>query len=300
MELKTILLISKLVLQVNDMVLLHNLKEANKRYIQRIDELEEKVDAAILMDLKAMQKCLEDFRKADAFTSSNVEFLRNTLRKYTGLPLEGKTAGVENRKIVATSYLGLITFENMSENPNQVLIARYVFRMFEASPGSAKKSFPEIHAEFFQPVCDKLEEQIQMDMAFVDRYCHSCLYAGGTELKQLCEILKRYQVSFDITDWKKGATSLPGKLAGAIANKAIGAVHIDCSTIIKVTEGIKLLSSSDTTKVLLSFLAGRIIYALKEQIPKYKETLIFKEIRKAAQEHLKSIDTEHIGHLPPE
>lgn len=256
------------------------------------------MDSAILMDLKAMQKCFQDFQKADAFTSSNLEYIQNTFRKYLGLPLKGTSGGVENRKIVANSYLGLIVIEKMSENPNQILIARYIFHMFEASPGSGKQSFPEIHEKFFQPVCDKIAEQAAMDLKFTEWYRSCWADAGSAGFKHLCEILRKYDVSFDITDWKKGAASIPGKAAGALANKAIGPVHIDFSTILKITESVKKASSSVMAQCLMDTVLDGVIYTLKMKMPKYQEDMIFREVRKAAKEYLKTIDTAHVAYLP--
>lgn len=302
MDPQTILLASKILLQVvgqvNNMVLISEFQEINEKYIRKIDALDEKLDSAILMDLTAMQKCFKDFQKADAFTSSNLEYIQNTFRKYLGLPLKGTTGGVENRKIVANSYLGLIVIEKMSAKPNQVLIARYIFHMFEASPGSGKRSFPEIHKEFFQSICDNVAEQIVMDLKFTEWYCFYWADAGMTELKHLCEILKKYDVSFDITDWKEGATSIPGKAAGILANKAIGPVHIDFSTIIKITEYVRRISSSVTTRCIMGTVLDGVIRVLKMKMPKYQEDVIFREVRKAAGEYLKTIDKAHVLYLP--
>lgn len=302
MDPQTILLASKILLQVvgrvNNMVLIREFQEANEKYIKKIDALDEKLDSAILMDLKAMQKCFKDFQKAEAFTSSNLEYIQNTFRKYLGLPLKGTTGGVENRKIVANSYLGLIVIEKMSENPNQILIARYIFHMFEASPGSGKRSFPAIHEKFFQSICDKIAEQVVMDLKFTEWYRSHWADAGMAELKHLCEILKKYDVSFDITDWKKGATSIPGKAAGALANKTIGPVHIDFSTIIKITEYVRRVSSSVMTQCIMGTVLDRVIYTLKMKMPKYQEDMIFRKVRKAAGEYLKTIDKAHVTYLP--
>jgi len=279
------------------MRLITEFKSFNQTCIKKLNELDAKVDSAILLDLKTAQKSFEDYQKANAFTKSNIEFLKNVFRKYQGLEIEKETGGIPNEAIVAGSYLGLVLLENMSENKNEVLIARYIFHMFEANPSFAKKCFPDIHHKFFQPVCDKICEAADQDLYLVEQYYH-CISLTENDFINIRNLMEKYDVSTYISDWTECATSLPGKLAGGLANKVIGPVHISGANIIQIIGLIRTLSSpGGVTQELICFIAKMMILLLKTKIPKITEENISKQLKKTATEYLEAIDTEHIDSL---
>lgn len=85
---------------------------------------------------------------------------------------------------------------------------------------------------------------------------------------------------------------------GSLVNKMIGPVHIDCSTIIKITEYVRRQSSSDMTRFIMCIVLDKVICALEMKMPKYQENMVFRKVRKAASECLKTIDTNHMDCLP--
>ena len=83
-------------------------KQLESKIFDRMDILEKKVDTVLIRDLLAANAALDDIKAVGHVSSEAITHVRKLYMGNTGLPLNQKTYGMDNSKIVVVSYLGLL------------------------------------------------------------------------------------------------------------------------------------------------------------------------------------------------
>lgn len=125
---------------------------------KKLDALIEMGQDQVLGRLIAANKKLATCIAAKAFTSQDIQTLEELYLPNTGLSKDGQTGAYSNSRIIAHSWWGLILLESQT-GADVIKIARYIVEMFDADFLLAKKTFPEICQEFYQPFIDKYDEE---------------------------------------------------------------------------------------------------------------------------------------------
>ena len=112
----------------------------------RLTSIESKLDDLILRDLRAAILALDDFTSLKTLDAHKLRTAEDLFRKNTGLSISASTGGIQNSRIVAMSYLGLIHVE-LLESCNAELIARYILHMFATGDDLATVCFPKIQED---------------------------------------------------------------------------------------------------------------------------------------------------------
>lgn len=121
------------------------------------DLIIQKIDDVIMRDFKS---AIEQFdncviaNKIDELDNIKLLFLNNI-----GLSSDGVTGGVDNTKIIALSYLGLIKI-NLLQKKDYELTSIYILRMFATGERFVRtECFPIIYEDLFKEQCGDIERQ---------------------------------------------------------------------------------------------------------------------------------------------
>ena len=104
-------------------------KQLESKIFDKMDILEKKVDTVLIRDLLAANAALDDIKAVGRGTPDQIAHIRKLYMGNTGLPLDQKTYGIENSKIVAASYLGLLQI-GIIQGEDERMLCRYILHMF--------------------------------------------------------------------------------------------------------------------------------------------------------------------------
>lgn len=104
-------------------------KQLESKIFDRMDILEKKVDTVLIRDLLAANAALDDIKAVGRGTPDQIAHIRKLYMGNTGLPLDQKTYGIENSKIVVASYLGLLQI-GIIQGEDESMLCRYMLHMF--------------------------------------------------------------------------------------------------------------------------------------------------------------------------
>ena len=104
-------------------------KQMESKIFDKIDLLEKKVDTILIRDLLAANAALDDIKAVGHGSKDMIAQIHKLYMSNTGLPLDQKTYGIENSKIVLASYLGLLQI-GILQGEDENLLCRYVLHMF--------------------------------------------------------------------------------------------------------------------------------------------------------------------------
>lgn len=104
-------------------------KQLESQIFDRIDILEKKVDTILIRDLLAANAALDDIKAVGGGAPDQIAHIRKLYIGNTGLPLDQKTYGIENSKIVVASYLGLLQL-GIIQREDEKMLCRYMLHMF--------------------------------------------------------------------------------------------------------------------------------------------------------------------------
>lgn len=104
-------------------------KQLESKIFDKIDLLEKKVDTILIRDLLAANAALDDIKAAGHGSKEMIAQIYKLYMSNTGLPLDQKTYGIENSKIVLASYFGLLQI-GILQGEDENLLCRYVLHMF--------------------------------------------------------------------------------------------------------------------------------------------------------------------------
>lgn len=104
-------------------------KQMESKIFDKIDLLEKKVDTILIRDLLAANAALDDIKAAGHGSKEMIAQIYKLYMSNTGLPLDQKTYGIENSKIVLASYFGLLQI-GILQGEDENLLCRYVLHMF--------------------------------------------------------------------------------------------------------------------------------------------------------------------------
>lgn len=103
--------------------------QLERKIFDRIDLLEKKVDTVLIRDLLAANAALDDIKAVGHASPETIAHVRKLYMGNTGLPLDQKTYGIENSKIVVASYLGLLQI-GILQGEGEKMLCRYMLHMF--------------------------------------------------------------------------------------------------------------------------------------------------------------------------
>lgn len=104
-------------------------KQLESKIFDKIELLEKKVDTVLIRDLLAANAALDDIKAVGHASPETIAHIRKLYMGNTGLPLDQKTYGIENSKIVVASYLGLLQI-GMIQGESEKMLCRYMLHMF--------------------------------------------------------------------------------------------------------------------------------------------------------------------------
>lgn len=104
-------------------------KQLESKIFDRIDLLEKKVDMVLIRDLLAANAALDDIKAVGSASPEAIAHVRKLYMGNTGLPLDQKTYGIDNSKIVVASYLGLLQI-GIIQGEDKKMLCRYILHMF--------------------------------------------------------------------------------------------------------------------------------------------------------------------------
>ena len=99
------------------------------KIFDKIDLLEKKVDTILIRDLLAANAALDDIKAVGHGSKDMIAQIYKLYMSNTGLPLDQKTYGIANSKIVLASYFGLLQI-GILQGEDENLLCRYVLHMF--------------------------------------------------------------------------------------------------------------------------------------------------------------------------
>lgn len=143
---------------------------------KKLDALIEMGQDQVLGRLIAANKKLATCIAAKNFTSQDIQTIEALYLLNTGLSKNGQTGVYSNSEIIANSWWGLILLESQT-GADDIKLARYIVEMFDANFFLARKTFPEICQEFYQPFIDKYNDEecryitrlLMLDIQSLDR-----------------------------------------------------------------------------------------------------------------------------------
>ena len=104
-------------------------KQMESKIFDKIDLLEKKVDTILIRDLLAANAALDDIKAVGHGSKDMIAQIYKLYMSNTGLPLDQKTYGIANSKIVLASYFGLLQI-GILQGEDENLLCRYVLHMF--------------------------------------------------------------------------------------------------------------------------------------------------------------------------
>lgn len=191
---------------------------------EKLDMMTKSMGNIVFGRLKSANLSFEDFLSSDNFTDSNIQLLKELYISNTGLPLDERTGEYSNNDMIVYSYLGLILLENYTKQ-NQILIFRYIMRMFYANSIIAEQYFPEVYNSFFKEyvlLYSNQEFKLLNDNQF-NNWAFENIY------EEIGKLIEFYDINIEVVDWAEGAEKWKEKLFGKLLNKLIGPVNISSS-----------------------------------------------------------------------
>lgn len=125
---------------------------------KKLDALIEMGQDQVLGRLIAANKKLATCIAAKAFTSQDIQTIEELYLLNIGLSKNGKTGAYSNSRIIAYSWWGLILLESQT-GADAIKLGRYIVEMFDADFLLARKIFPEICQEFYQPFIGEYNDE---------------------------------------------------------------------------------------------------------------------------------------------
>lgn len=104
-------------------------KQLESKIFDKIELLGKKVDTVLIRDLLAANAALDDIKSVGHASPETIAHIRKLYMGNTALPLDQKTYGIENSKIVVASYLGLLQI-GMIQGESEKMLCRYMLHMF--------------------------------------------------------------------------------------------------------------------------------------------------------------------------
>lgn len=144
-----------------NLVMTFSNKQLESKIFDRMDILEKKVDTVLIRDLLAANAALDDIKAVGHASPEMIAHVRKLYMGNTGLPLDQKTYGIENSKIVAASYFGLLQV-GILQREDEKMLCRYMLHMFATGEQVVYK---ELLNNFYQSnyanICSSLVKQTE-------------------------------------------------------------------------------------------------------------------------------------------
>lgn len=134
-------------------------KQLESKIFDRMDLLEKKVDTILIRDLLAANAALDDIKVVGGGTQDQIAHVRKLYMGNTGLPLNQKTYGIENSKIVVASYLGLLQI-GIIQGEDESMLCRYMLHMFATGEKIVYKDLlNSFYRSNYSSICSRYEAE---------------------------------------------------------------------------------------------------------------------------------------------